>query len=100
MGTLGELFSTLCYRAVVWWSRLCGVFFFTKQLHTARFARMHELQSLLSKKLDSQPSLLLGRSRFKHMLRVRSQKKRKELGNVLIVAPTRGGKGLLATSQL
>ncbi len=55
MGTLGQL----CYRAVVWWSRLCGVFSFTKQLHTARFARLDELQNLLSKDLDSKPSLLL-----------------------------------------
>ncbi|MDQ5852152.1 MAG: type IV secretory system conjugative DNA transfer family protein, partial [Chloroflexota bacterium] len=61
---------------------------------------MDELQSLLSKEPDNKPSLLLGRSRFKHTLRVRPQKTRKELGNVLIVAPTRGGKGLLATSQL
>src|SRR3712207_8605094 len=45
-------------------------------------------------------SLLLGSTRFNHTLRVQSQKKRRELGNVLIVAPTRGGKGLLATSQL
>src|SRR3712207_62738 len=45
-------------------------------------------------------SLLLGSTRFNHTLRVQSQKKRRELGNVLVVAPTRGGKGLLATSQL
>ncbi len=52
MGTLGELFSQLCYRAVIWWSRLVAAFPASKQLHTARFARMDELQSLLSKDLD------------------------------------------------
>ena len=94
MGTLGELFHQLCYRVVVWWSRLRAAFPSSKQLHTARFARIDELQSLLRKDLDSKPSLVLGRSRFKHMLCVRSQQTRRELGNVLIVAPTRGGKGL------
>ncbi len=100
MGTIGELFHQLCSRAVVGWSKFRAVFAASKQLHTARFARFDELHSLLSKDLDTKPSLLLGRSRFKQMLRVRSQKTRRELGNVLIVAPTRGGKGLLATSQL
>ena len=95
MGILGQL----CYRIVVWWSQLYGVFSFAKQLHTARFARIHELHGLLSNMLDSTPSLLLG-SRFNQTLCVRSRKTRKELGNVLVVAPTRGGKGLLATSQL
>src|SRR5207249_3677633 len=31
---------------------------------------------------------------------VRKMVTRRELGNLLVVAPTRGGKGLLATSQL
>jgi type IV secretion system protein VirD4 len=34
------------------------------------------------------------------VLHVRPTKARRELGNLLVVAPTRGGKGLLATSQL
>ncbi len=71
----------------------------TKQLHTARFARFDELMGLLSTHLD-ETSLLLGVKHFKHVLRVRPLSTRRELGNVLIVAPTRGGKGLLATSQL
>jgi type IV secretory pathway TraG/TraD family ATPase VirD4 len=33
-------------------------------------------------------------------LKVRPVKTRPELGNLLVVAPTRGGKGLLAVSQL
>jgi type IV secretion system protein VirD4 len=51
---------------------------------------------------DSLPtdSLLLGISNFSRILHVRSTKKRRELGNCLVVAPTRGGKGLLAVSQL
>jgi type IV secretion system protein VirD4 len=58
------------------------------------------LASLLSDALDSETSLLLGVGSFTRVLRVRPTKTRRELGNILIVAPTRGGKGLLATSQL
>lgn len=43
--------------------------------------------------------LLLG-SRHGHFVSIRPTKERRELGNLLVVAPTRGGKGLLATSQL
>jgi type IV secretion system protein VirD4 len=71
----------------------------TNELHHARFAKVHELEDLLT---DSMPtdSLLLGRSSFSRILHVKSTKTRRELGNCLVVAPTRGGKGLLAVSQL
>jgi type IV secretion system protein VirD4 len=72
-----------------------------KHLHNARFARPHELQSLESHLIgESEASLLLGVSRFNRFLHVRPTKTRRELGNLLAVAPTRGGKGLLAVSQL
>src|SRR2546429_8005447 len=45
-------------------------------------------------------SFFIGENRWNHFLLVRPTKTRRELGNMLIVAPTRGGKGLLATSQL
>ena len=80
-------------------NKLRTAVFPTKQLHTARFARFDELMGLLSTSLD-ETSLLLGVKHFNHILRVRPLHIRRELGNVLIVAPTRGGKGLLATSQL
>jgi type IV secretion system protein VirD4 len=69
------------------------------RLHTARFARLHELQGLLSPGLRD-AGLLLGRGPLNHVLRVRPRPGRPELGNMLVVAPTRGGKGLLAVSQL
>src|SRR3712207_1246182 len=84
---------------LVFCNRLRASLFHTKHLHTARFARIDELTGLVSTVLD-EPSLLLGISHFKHVLRVRPVETRRELGNVLVVAPTRGGKGLLATSQL
>ena len=72
-----------------------------KHLHNARFAALHELISLLGSSLaGSETSLLLGRSHFGQVLRVRPTASRRELGNLLVVAPTRGGKGLLAVSQL
>jgi hypothetical protein len=66
-------------------------------LHRAHFAGLHQLTVLLTgsfteRTADVQTSLLLGISRFNQLLRVRPTKTRRELGNVLVVAPTRGGK--------
>src|SRR5438105_4193162 len=77
----------------------------TVNIHRARFARLYEMFRLLS--FSSKPSstgVLLGTKRlfllFKLFLTVRPTKRRREIGNLLIVAPTRSGKSLLATSQL
>ena len=70
-----------------------------KSLHTARFARLTETTTLTTKGLDKE-GLLLGLGKFGRALQVRSTRRRPELGNVLVVAPTHGGKGLLAISQL
>src|SRR6266700_7026392 len=72
-------------------------------IHRARFAHRHELNRLLSK--DTCPDgVLLGLRRdflfFKRFVVVRPTETRREIGNTLIVGPTRSGKGLLATSQL
>ena len=70
------------------------------KLHAARFARVDELARLMASAPDKEASLILGVSHLNHVLRVKPVKTRRELGNLLVVAPTRGGKGLLATSQL
>jgi type IV secretion system protein VirD4 len=70
------------------------------KIHRARFARIDELAKLMAESLDRQASLILGKGNLGNILRVRPLKTRRELGNLLVVAPTRGGKGLLATSQL
>ena len=71
------------------------------KLHAARFARLHELSQLSSPNLeDLGTSLLLGLTSFNHFACVRPTPTRSELGNLLICAPTRAGKGLLAVSQL
>ncbi len=67
--------------------------------HQARFANTSELRQLLSH-TPVADGLLLGSRNARHFVAVRPTKTRRELGNLLVVAPTRGGKGLLATSQL
>src|SRR5947209_20565129 len=71
-------------------------------LHRARFAHLEEVWPLLSSSF-APDGVLLGTRRFllsKRLVTVRKTKQRPELGNLLIVAPTRSGKGLLAVSQL
>lgn len=74
----------------------------TQPLHRARFARHQEVWPLLSSSL-APDGILLGTRRVllsQPFVTVRPTKQRSELGNLLIVAPTRSGKGLLAVSQL
>src|SRR5713101_3846287 len=86
------LFLSLVYH------RIHAFFRPDNRLHRARFARIDELGQLLS--MTPPPDgLLLGR-RNGHFVSVRPTRARRELGNLLVVAPTRAGKGLLATSQL
>src|SRR5438067_7511427 len=80
-------------------SRLVSFFSHSGELHHARFARVHELSDILTDSLPTD-SLLLGLNNFSRILHVKSTQARRELGNCLVVAPTRGGKGLLAISQL
>jgi type IV secretory pathway TraG/TraD family ATPase VirD4 len=72
-------------------------------LHKARFAKRQELRELLSP-VPRSDGVLLGVRReylfLKRFIVVRPTKTRREIGNTLIVGPTRSGKGLLATSQL
>jgi type IV secretion system protein VirD4 len=73
---------------------------FDPKLHTARFSRRSELRHLLTS-IPRADGLFLGKLPFPHrFVSVVPQQERRELGNLLIVAPTRSGKGLLATSQL
>jgi type IV secretion system protein VirD4 len=70
------------------------------QLYSDRFAHPHEVNPLVSHNWQQEAGLLIGVSSFNHVLSVRATPKRRELGNVLVTALTRGGKGLLAISQL
>jgi type IV secretion system protein VirD4 len=94
--------KNLLYHLRVFLSRVSAFFSHVDHLHHARFARPHELDSLLTPSLPTggETSLLLGVGHFNQVLCVRPTKTRRELGNFLAVAPTRGGKGLLAVSEL
>src|SRR5918912_4272893 len=86
-------------RLNIFFSRLTSLQGQAGALHHARFALAHELQSLTSHSLDEE-ALLLGRTHLGGIYRVRKTPNRRELGNILIEAPTGGGKGLLAVSQI
>jgi type IV secretion system protein VirD4 len=72
----------------------------TPQLFTDRLADPHEVHPLVSRSWQHETGLLLGVNPFHQVLSVRPKKHRRELGNVLVDALTRGGKGLLGISQL
>jgi type IV secretion system protein VirD4 len=72
----------------------------TPQLYSDRFAHSHEIDPLVSERWHNETGLLVGVSAFNHVLSVRQTPKRRELGNILVDALTRGGKGLLAISQI
>ena len=69
-------------------------------LHKARFAKPFELTDLIGSSSKDELGLLLGVGPYGRLLRIRPTERRRELGNLLVDAPTRGGKGLLAISQL
>ena len=99
MGTISlSLQRVLLFLSVVGnWIR--ALFSTDTRLHTARFSRLDELARLLTLTPEGS-SLLLGSRKSLHFVAVQPTPTRRELGNLLVVAPTRGGKGLLATSQL
>jgi type IV secretion system protein VirD4 len=89
------------YFLAVFFSRFRAFFSRANHLHTARFASLHEIDHLLSPTVEKLgTSLLLGTSSFHHIAAVRPTRERPELGNLLICAPPRSGKSMLAISQL
>src|SRR3954454_24911119 len=70
-----------------------------KQLHTDRFALPAELADSTSDEMDG-TSLLMGETTDHRILCIRPTEKQQELGNILVDARTRGGKGILAEPQI
>jgi Type IV secretory system Conjugative DNA transfer len=99
MGALGVSLQQCLFASVVFVNRIITALQQTQNLHTARFANLHELTGLLTNSLD-ETGLLLGVGPFNQILRIRPTATRRELGNALVVAPPRSGKSVLATAQL
>jgi type IV secretion system protein VirD4 len=105
MARAGDFLNQFLFHVILLFNRITSFFQQSQDLHTARFAHLHELSPLLTDRFDErtsdvQTSLLLGISSFNQVLSVRPTKTRRELGNLLVVAPPRSGKSVLATAQL
>jgi type IV secretion system protein VirD4 len=102
MGTLGEVGKRLFYLSALSISKIAALFSHSANaLHTARFARLHEIAPLLHHNLeDLQAALFLGRASCNQIACVRPSKKQRELSNILICARPRAGKSVHAVSQL
>jgi type IV secretion system protein VirD4 len=102
MGALTPTLNSFVYDLAVLASRVHAFFSnHANALHTARFASLHEAAPLYHYNLtDLKTSLLLGRASFGRIACVRPTRQRRELGNLLVCAPTRAGKSLHAISQL
>jgi type IV secretion system protein VirD4 len=80
-------------------SRLGSLRGHSQELYHARFALPHELQGLISHTLD-ETALLVSTTHLGGIYRVTPTRERRELGNMLVCAPPRSGKSILAMSQL
>jgi type IV secretion system protein VirD4 len=98
MGTFALTLQRMFLFLSAVYHRIHAFFSTDTRLHQARFSRIDELNPLLHY-TPASDGLLLGTTKA-GFVTVRPTKERRELGNLLVVAPTRGGKGLLATSQL
>jgi len=80
-------------------SRLSSLSGGSSQLHHARFGFAHELAPVTGHDLDG-THLLLGRSPMGGIYRVSPSKMRPELGHMMVIAPPRSGKSMLAASKI
>lgn len=99
MGTISVTIQQVVLVLSMVIQRITALFSTDSRLHRARFSRLDELNPLLHP-IPASDGLLLGSRKAGHFVTVRPVKTRRELGNLLIVGPTRSGKGLLATSEL
>jgi type IV secretion system protein VirD4 len=91
--------NSILDNVTIFMSRLASLGQQSATLHHARFAHPHELEPLISHTLDEE-ALLLGTTHLGGIYRVTPTPKRRELGNMLVCAPPRSGKSILAMSQL
>src|ERR1043166_3500871 len=89
----------LLFHMYVFFSRWADMFSSEKHLHTARFAKLHELTRIIADTCDGR-HILIGEGSFNHVLAVKPTEKQDELGNILLDGKTRAGKGLNIESNL
>jgi type IV secretion system protein VirD4 len=101
-GTLKQRLKRFFYHLAVLHSRATAFFSYDHhKLHASRFARLHELSDLLSNNFEEvKAGLILGIGQFNNIVSVRPTSTRRELGNLLVCARSRAGKGLLAVAQI
>jgi type IV secretory pathway TraG/TraD family ATPase VirD4 len=89
--------NSLCYKSEAFLNRFTAPN--GEQPINARFANLLEMAKLAN--LDfSGDSLLIGETRYKHVLQIRSTEERPNLGHLLDCGPTGRGKTLFITSQI
>jgi type IV secretory pathway TraG/TraD family ATPase VirD4 len=85
------------YKLAVFFDKISARFSKEKNIFKARYARLSELVEIyldkvhISKKITG---IFLAIGQFEHVLCIRPNKDQKELGNMLVIAKTRSGKGL------
>lgn len=104
MGIGGKTFSDVCLRAQMLLDRVSHSTLFAgtnQKLHKARFAHPHELEALMAgPRPELGTHLLIGVGPHNQVLSVRPTPLWPELGNIVVIAPPRHGKGLHAKAQL
>jgi len=91
------------YRPAVIGSRLNAFFTKNDYLHTARFARLHELTDSTIPRdaiTGKNTAILLARTSYDRLLCAKPTKTQRELGHVLLVGKHRSGKGLNIETNL
>jgi type IV secretory pathway TraG/TraD family ATPase VirD4 len=89
--------NNVLYHVHVFRSRMAVLFSSHINLHTARWAFLHELAKIAIPKnflLKKMSGILLAVGKFERLLCFLPTKKQKELTNVIIIGDTRSGKGL------
>lgn len=72
-----------------------------RSIHKSRFAYPHEVASLMHGRQPKPGThLLIGIGPYNQVLAVTAVPNRRELGNIIVIAPPRHGKGLHATAEL
>jgi type IV secretory pathway TraG/TraD family ATPase VirD4 len=89
--------NSFLYTLAVFFDKLSTHFSKEKNIFTARYARLHEIAEITLHKLHISKKvtgILLAIGHYEQVLCVRPTREQKELGNMLVIAKTRSGKGL------